>query len=200
MFKNREEAGALLADALPQYKDAVVIAIHRGGLPVARAIAQKLSLPLDVLIVKKIGHPDDPELAIGAVAAHSHELNSLARHIPEEHVSKNIARIQKEIHARTKLLRGEREQLNLAGKTAILVDDGIATGATIILATHVVRTQNPKEVVIAIPVAPAETLPQIENVADNVICLNAPLSFLSVGAFYADFREVDDEEVQGMLR
>ena len=202
MFKDREEAGALIADALANYKrkDALVLALPRGGLPVARVIARQLSLPLDILVVKKLGHPDDPELAIGAVSEHDYELNSLARSVSQHYIKEQIKKLQNTIITRTAFLRENKSAQAIRNRIIILVDDGVATGATMILAIHVLRKQQPREIVIATPVAPLETVSQLENVADTVVCLQKPVQFTAVGVFYQNFNEVDDATAQALLR
>lgn len=201
-FRNREEAGALLAQRLQEFDltNAIVFALPRGGVPVGAAIAKRLNLPLDVLIVKKIGFPGDPELAIGAAGEKEYELSTLAREVPKQYLTEQISNLQKEIKERTRLLRGNKPAQKVEGKIAIIVDDGAATGATMILAAHMIRKQNPKQIIIAIPVGPLETIPQLENVAEEVICLETPRIFGAVGQFYEDFHEIDDKTAQELLR
>ncbi|MDD1776104.1 MAG: phosphoribosyltransferase [Candidatus Methanomethylicus sp.] len=207
IFKDRQEAGRRLAEALVNFKgkDTIVLAIPRGGVVVAYEIAQVLGAPLDIIIPRKIGAPMNPELAIGAVSQDGTVvLNddyikylSISHRFIESEVSEQI----KEIERRMRLYRPQFKPLPiLEGKVVIIVDDGIATGATIKAALKSIRSQKPQELVIAIPVGPEDTINLLKREADQVICLEIPHSFNAVGDFYEDFRQTEDEEVIELLK
>jgi putative phosphoribosyl transferase len=205
-FKNRAQAGKLLAKALGVYAhqpDAVVLALPRGGVPVAFAVAMTLDLELDILLVRKLGLPYQPEYAIGAVG--SGGVRVLQPGVPgllgvtQEQVDAITARELLEIERRTRLYRGGRAQPVLAGRTVIIVDDGIATGSTMLAAVQVARGHDARRVVVAAPVAPPDTLAALEAVADEVVCLAAPPHFRAVSQWYETFDQTSDEEVQDLL-
>lgn len=206
-FQNRQEAGRLLAEQLAQYKnrqDLLVLAIPRGGVVVGYEVARALGAPLDVYITRKVGAPHNPELAIGAVASDGtlvldHNLIDLlgvSRDYIEEEASKERAEIQR----RLAKYRGERSSPQIEGKVAILVDDGIATGATVSATIQALRKSNPKELVLAIPVGPRDTVERLKVQTDKLICLHAPEVFWAVGSFYLDFGQTTDEEVISLLQ
>lgn len=209
IFADRTEAGARLLPhiraALPEGCDLVVIALPRGGVPVARVIASALKAPLDVVMVRKVGLPGQPELAVAAVT------NGAA---PALHINADVARtaglsraeIERlaepalaEIARRRALWHGARPMLSLAGKTVLVVDDGIATGASLRAALDWLRAQGAERLIVAIPVAPREILPLLAGQATSVICLATPSPFYAVSAHYADFRQVSDAEVTAAL-
>ncbi len=206
MFKNRKEAGRLLAEALRQYrqqKNALVLGIPRGGVVVAWEVAQALELPVDVIVIKKIGFPGQEEFAVGAVGLDDFIINEdvMRRHdIPERYIHSQIDLKQREARRRHTLLRGDKPPVGLREKTVLLVDDGLATGTTMAMAVRMVARQNPREVVVAIPVAPPDVVSNMKGLADSVVCLRQPPDFRAVGQFFGDFREVTDEEVQILLR
>ena len=207
VFSNRVEAGRMLAGALSSYrdKDVVVLGIPRGGLPVAREVAQALKAPLDIVVVRKLGAPSQPELGIGAVVDGDHPraifnqevIESLG--VGDEYIKREIDRQLKEIKRRETAYRGGQPPIPLAGKTVIVVDDGIATGSSVRAALRGVRRAKPKKVVLAIPVAPAETLEALRGDTDEIVCLETPEDFFAVGQFYRDFHQVGDDEVKHIL-
>lgn len=200
-YRDRNEAGMLLAGQLQKYRntDSIVLAIPGGGVPVGFVIAGQLGLPLDIIPVKKIGHPLNREIAIGAVSmddswAESHPDVS-ANYIREETV-----KIQEALKKRYNACRGNLPPLELKGKTVILVDDGIATGNTLKAAIKLVRNRQPGAIVVAVPVGPMHTVKKMKNEADEFICTLEPVHFPSVGFYYADFTHVSDEEIIRLLK
>ncbi|HJV60304.1 MAG TPA: phosphoribosyltransferase family protein [Albitalea sp.] len=207
MFRDREEAGRLLAAALLErhLSRPVVLALPRGGVPVAAEVARALHAPLDLLLVRKIGAPHQPELAVAAVA----EGTPPSVVVDEETLSMSgadhayVARVANEqlaeIERRRRVyLRGAARE-PLAGRTVVVVDDGLATGSTMRAALQVVWRQSPARVVLAVPVAPAETVRQMERSVDDLVCLRQPEFFGGVGAHYEDFHQVGDDEVIAAL-
>lgn len=211
MFSDRTEAGAALAKKLLHYKgmaDAVVLALPRGGVVTGYEIAKTLGVPLDVLIVRKVGFPGEPELAVGAVAETGKTVinNSIisAYGVPESYIREEVERQKEEIRRRVNLYRGGRATgpllPNLAGKVVILVDDGVATGATIKAAIATLKEEQLKRLVVGLPVSPPETARELGRMADEFVCLLTPEGFTAVGAYYSDFRQTTDEEVVEMLK
>jgi len=205
-FRDRREAGQLLAkelDFLKDREDAVVLGIPRGGVVVAYEVAQAIGAPLDVYITRKIGAPHNPELAIGAVASDGRTVldHDLVRQlgVPKDYVEEETERQRREIERRAREYRGDRPPLDLAGKTVVVVDDGVATGATTMATLRALQKQEPKELILAIPVGPPDTVKQLGEEADRVICLSTPRLFWAVGAFYAVFDQTQDEEVKRLL-
>jgi putative phosphoribosyl transferase len=202
MFRDRNHAGELLAGLLADYRSrtrVVILALPRGGVPVAAAVSRALALPLDVLLVHKIGAPHEPELAVGAVAANGLVLldeKAIARmHISRASLSSAISAEREELLRRELLYRGCRSPLALEGVTAILVDDGLATGYTMLAAVRAVRQLRAGRVVVAVPVAPQETLDRLKPEADEVVCVEVPRRLEAVGQFYEDFSQISDEQV-----
>lgn len=207
MFRDRRHAGDLLAGLLRSYRAqtrTVVLALPRGGVPVGAVVARELALPLDVFPVRKIGAPHQPELAIGAVAAGEvlvlNELASGSMHVSQEMLDAAVTRERDELRRREQLYRGERPPLNLAGWTAILVDDGLATGYTMLSAVRAVRTHAPARIVVAVPVGPPGTIDRLRGEADEVISGHSTENMFAVGEFYEDFTQVSDEEVCAAMR
>jgi predicted phosphoribosyltransferase len=205
-FKDRRQAGKLLARELREYAgraDAVVRALPRGGVPVGFAIAQRLGIELDILLVRKLGMPGHEEYAMGAVG--SGGVRVLQPGVPgllgvsAEQVEAVTARELAELQRRERAYRGARKPLALAGRTAILVDDGVATGSTMLAAIRVARGLRPAKLVLAVPVAPPQTLAALEGEVDLLVCLSAPPLFRSVGQWYEAFDQTSDEEVQDLL-
>jgi putative phosphoribosyl transferase len=207
-FENRTDAGEKLADRLSglDLNNAVVLALPRGGVPVAAAVAERLGLPLDVIIVRKIGAPDQPELAVGAITK---------RHGVQVVVNKDIAktlRLSDEdvarlgepqipvIDRRRREYFEDRSPVPIKGRTAIVVDDGVATGATARAALQLVRQEGPAKLILALPVAPSDTLAELAGEADEVVCLATPTPFLAVGTHYRDFTQVPDSDVVAALK
>lgn len=206
LFRDRHEAGKLLAQKLLDLKDnpdAIVLGIPRGGVVVAYEVAKALNLPLDVFIARKIGAPGNPELAIGAVASDGtvilDEVSINFLGVPKRYIEKEIERQKEEIRKRLQAYRGGREGYSLQGKIVILVDDGVATGATTIVSLRAIRASNPSQLILAVPVAPPDTVEKLRREADKVICLHTPSPFWAVGAFYLNFEQTTDEEVQALL-
>lgn len=207
MFTDRREAGRKLAAlvASRQPEDPLVLALPRGGVPVADEVARQLRAPLDIVLVRKIGAPRQPELAIGAlVEGDSGELVLNERivallDVPSAYIEAERERQWNEIERRQQIYRGTRPRLSVAGKTAILVDDGVATGATVRAALQAIGRGQPRRVILAVPVAPAETLPSLIDSVDDLICLEQPVYFSAVGQFYDDFRQLRDDEVREIL-
>jgi putative phosphoribosyl transferase len=207
MFRNRSEAGSRLAARLGHYRDrldAIVLALPRGGVVTGFEVARTLNLPLDVLIVRKIGFPLQPELAAGAVAETgsvvlNREIISMGG-LPDEFLQRELDRQKQEIARRIALYRAGRPLSGLEDMTIILVDDGVATGATIKAAIEALKREKIAKLVVALPVGPPETVEALRAMADECICLETPLAFMAVGAHYQDFTQTSDEEVVALLR
>jgi putative phosphoribosyl transferase len=208
LFRNRSEAGRALARRLLRFKDErpVVLALPRGGVPVGFEVAQALDAPLDLVLVRKIGAPFQPELAIGAVVDGGRPETVLNEEmvrefqIPKSYIAEQSARELEEIERRRELYLAGRARAPVEGRTAIVIDDGIATGATMEAALHATRRADPKRLVLATPVAPPDTIERLRAQADEVVCLATPRLFDAIGAFYDDFRQLTDEEVIDLLR
>ena len=206
VFHDRKEAGRLLAEALGRLRspDTLVLGVPRGGVVVAAEVARALDAPLDVVIARKIGAPQQPELAIGAVVSNGGRLlDERAIHylrVPTQYLEAETARQQEELRRRIAEYRGDRPAPELRGQTVIVVDDGIATGYTVRAALLSLREQEPARLVVAVPVAPVSTCDDLREVADEVICLRAPEPFLAVGAWYEEFDQTSDAEVIHLLR
>jgi putative phosphoribosyl transferase len=200
MFTNREEAAYLLAQELRQYAhtDALVMALPRGGVPLGAIIARELHLPLDIILIKKIGHPAQPEYAIGAVSLHSRVINP---HIdlPASYFDEQTEAIRAELKNRYDRYNQGRAPLPVAGRTVILVDDGIATGYTILAAAQLLQQAQATTIIVAVPVAPPRASQKLAPYIDEFICLQTPAQFQAVGQFYLDFSEVSHEEVVRLL-
>lgn len=208
LFQNRTEAGRELAQALKKYKaqHPVVLALPRGGVPVAAEVAATLDAPLDLVLVRKIGVPSQPELAMGAVTdggepaiVRNSEIIEMCGVSTEEF--KAICDEQlAEIERRRVRYLGGRARAELAGRVVIIIDDGIATGATTLAAIRAVRARKPKELVLAVPVAALDTIRKLHAEVDALVCLDTPEELGAIGYFYRDFRQVDDEEVVAILK
>lgn len=206
-FSNRTEAGRKLAAALADYRgrDPVVLALPRGGVPVGAEVAAELGASLDIVMVRKIGAPPQPELAMGAVVDGPDSLvvrnEAVIKALGVDDATFDAAcrRELAEIERRRKHLLGERPPVEVSGRTAIIVDDGIATGATTRAALRAVRKRGPASVVLAVPVAPTSTLAELAGEADDIICLEDYQDFGAIGMFYSDFRQISDQEVIDLL-
>lgn len=205
-FRNRQHAGRVLAQELAIYAvrpDVIVLALPRGGTPVAHEVAQALQAPLDVLVVRKLGVPGHEEYAMGAIASGGEQVldAELVRElgIGAEAVDEVVSNEQHELERRERTYRGNRPAPDLAGRIVILVDDGLATGATMRVAVRAVRRQEPARVVVAAPVASPEACALLHGEADDVVCAEIPDSFLGVGRWYLDFSQTSDEEVCRLL-
>ena len=208
LFADRAEAGRRLAERLLRFKDErpVILALPRGGVPVGFEVARALDAPLDLVLVRKIGAPFQPELAVGAVVdggrAETVINEGMVREfqIPETWVAEESARQLEEIERRRSLYLAGRIRAPLEGRTAIVVDDGIATGATMEAALHATRRARPKRLVLAVPVAPPDTIERLRSQVDEVVCLAMPRALGAIGWFYENFRQLSDEEVVGLLQ
>lgn len=205
-FKNREDAAIKLAAKLTEYKnesDAIILGLPRGGVPIAAKIAEILSLPFDIIITKKLTDPLNPELAFGAVTQEGTPILDTkiieTYQISENYIQKEIEKVFKEIQRRLKEYRKNKPPLNLNNKTAIIVDDGIATGSTIKAAIESAKNQNAKKIIVAVPVAPPEIIDELKKNVDEIICLEAPKFFSAVGQFYESFPQLEDAQVIEIL-
>jgi predicted phosphoribosyltransferase/dienelactone hydrolase len=205
-FRDRAEAGRFLGERLARDlrgDDAVVLGLPRGGVPVARQVARALGAPLDVFLVRKLGFPGQPELAMGALASGGIRVlnESIVRELRLDGalIDSVTAREAAELARREEAYRGDRPPPDLGGRTVVLVDDGLATGATMRAAAEAVRSRVPRRIVLAVPVAPPQAVEGLRDVADDVVVLLAPEPFQAVGLWYGDFREVPDDEVRRLL-
>ncbi|HEV8723424.1 MAG TPA: phosphoribosyltransferase [Candidatus Binatia bacterium] len=203
-FADRSEAGKVLATKLMAYAhraDVLVLALPRGGVPVAYRVARVLHAPLDVFLVRKLGVPGHEELAMGAIAMGGvRVLNKEVAVYMDEAVIDAVARQeQAELQRRERLYRGDRPAPNIQGRAVILVDDGLATGSTMRAAGVALRQMQPNKIVVAVPVAAAETCDEFRNEVDEVVCAATPEPFMAVGLWYADFSQTSDEEVRELL-
>lgn len=206
-YDDRYQAGRVLVDSLKNYAkrtDVIVLALPRGGVPVGYEIAHKLSLPLDIFIVRKLGVPGHEELAMGAIASGgitvlNEEVVNLL-HIPTEAIDKIQKSEQNELLRRERVYRGTKPAPELLGKTIILVDDGIATGYTMRAAIAALKQKKPAKLIVAIPVAARSTCDEIAPLVDEIICPMRPVSFYAVGLWYNDFSQTTDDEVMQLLR
>lgn len=196
MFRNRTEAGLLLASKLKkyQYDPGVILAVPRGGVPVAYMVAKELGFPLEVILTKKIGHPMNPEYAIGAASLSDYFV------IPHDDVSQDyidneVLKIRKKLKEMYVKFMGDKSPEDLKGKTVIVIDDGIATGNTLLSTIDVIRKSDPAKIVIAVPVAPESAVSKLSKAVDDVVVVMVPENFYGVGSFYEDFDQVSDEEV-----
>jgi putative phosphoribosyl transferase len=207
IFQNREDAGRQLAARLGRYanrSDVIVLALPRGGVPVAFEVAKKLSAPLDVFLVRKLGVPGHEELAFGAISTGGvRVLNPevvQALRLPATVIAEVAAREARELERRERLYRDGRGAPELRGKTAILIDDGLATGATMRAAIAALKLQRPARIVVAVPVAAPSTVEELSGEVDEIVCAATPEPFFAVGYWYEDFSQTSDEEVRQLLR
>ncbi len=206
-FADRRDAGRRLAEALAFLKgreNLSILGVPRGGVVVAFEIARSLGAPLDVVIARKIGAPGNPELAIGAVAPDGttvlDEEIVAALEVPERYIRSASEEAQHEIQRRLRMYRGERPEPPVAGRTVVLADDGVATGATTLAAARYLRNQGPGELILAVPVGPVETVRMLSREVDRVVVLDTPEPFYAVGTFYDSFEQTTDEEVAELLK
>jgi putative phosphoribosyl transferase len=205
-FQNRSEAGQLLGERLGYFTSErpVVLGLPRGGVPVAFEVAQALASPLDVLVVRKLGVPFHPELAFGAIGEDDAQVLN-TRLVQRLGLSKDtiaeVARHERaELIRRVEFYRGDRTALALIGRTVVIVDDGLATGATARVAVEVARARKAKRIIVAVPVSPREAVAELRTLADEVISLQVPTRFEAVGEWYEDFNQTTDDEVTSLLR
>lgn len=203
-FKDREDAGRQLAQRLSSYKDpdVVIYALPRGGVVTAIEIARTLHAPLDLIIPRKIGHPSNPEYAIGAVAEDGHLTANSAEiaTIDGQWLRTEIERQRTEARRRRETYLAGAPSIDIAGKTAIIVDDGIATGLTMKCAIVELKHRNPKKILVAVPVAPSDSIVEIGALVDEVICLSTPEYMGAIGAFYDSFPQIEDAEVVKLMQ
>jgi len=204
MFADREDAGKQLAKALAKYKNkknTLILAIPRGALVIGEILHKELDAPLDIIVTKKIPHPMSEEYAIGAVGPGGEFFvdGDAASGVGGEYIEAQRARLEKLVEEKYGRYRGKRPKPAIKGKTVILIDDGIATGSTMLAAIHVVRKMGAAKVVVAVPVAPPDSIAKIAVEADEVVCLAQPTPFFAIGAFYKDFRQVEDDEAIAIL-
>jgi len=202
IFANRHEAGQKLAKKLSKYKNkkgVIVLGIPRGGVEVAFDIAKKLKVPLSIVVTKKIGHPFDSELAIGAASPGNYIVDEEYKNeAGEVYIKKAVKELNIEIGRRYKnYIKGKKPELK--NKIVILVDDGLATGFTMLAALRYVKSQNPKKIIVAVPVAAQDSFEKVKIQADELICLQIPVFFSAVGSFYQDFMQLEDKEVKFYL-
>jgi putative phosphoribosyl transferase len=204
-FADRLEAGRLLADELSHRRlspETVVLALTRGGVPVGFSVADRLKLPLDFIVARKIGIPWQPQLAMGAIAGAVRILDDrMIREleIAPEDVDRVVRREQAEMNRREELYRGGQPALDPKGRTALLIDDGLATGSTMLAAVRHVRTLKPARVIIGVPVASEQAAGRLRREVEDLVCLAIPEFFLAVGAWYREFTQVTDTQVQDLL-
>jgi predicted phosphoribosyltransferase len=205
LFRNRTEAGRKLAAALTEFKgkDLVILAIPRGGVVVAGEVAKALGAPLDIVVTRKIEAPGEPEYALGAVTQEGDVI--MDRQVAEslgatkEYLDSQVKKKREEVNERMKRFRGDVPYPDLEGKVVIIVDDGIATGSSVGAAVMSVKKRKPKEIVVAVPVAPKDAVETLTGDGNRVVCLETPGPFLAIGEFYGTFDQVEDEEVKSIL-
>jgi putative phosphoribosyl transferase len=200
-FRDRQDAALRLIPYLEKYKNeqGVVLAVPRGGVPIAYYISKYYNLPLELLMTKKIGHPSHEEFAIGAVSLEDYIIGD-THGAPPEYIEREVQRIRQSLKERYKKFMGDHEPVDLENKIVIIVDDGVATGNTILSSIKMLRRKRPKKIVVAVPVAPADTAEKIRKQVDDFICLSTPEMFIGVGLHYLDFSQVSDEEVSRLLK
>lgn len=205
-FRDRRHAGRVLAEYLHEYadrNDVIVLALPRGGVPVAYEVATALHLPLDVVVVRKLGVPGYPELAMGAIASGGVQVlnDDVVSQLPdaEQWIARVANEERKELERRELFYRDARPRPDLRGKTVILIDDGLATGATMRAAARALKQQGVAHLVLAVPVASPETCDEFRGEVDHIVCAFTPGSFAGVGQFYEDFSQTSDDEVRALL-
>jgi len=205
IFNDRTEAGTLLATKLTKFrnnKDAVIVAIPRGGLPIGYTVAKNLGLPLEIVLTKKIGHPFHKEFAIGAVSLTGRILSNDANDISMEYIEQETERIRDILKQRHNYYYGKKKPIILKDKIVIVVDDGVATGQTLMASIQLIADQKPSQIVVALPVGPPSTINKINNMPNvtKTICLKTPYDFRAVGLYYHEFEQVSDEEALRYLK
>jgi predicted phosphoribosyltransferase len=200
ILKDRKEAGMLLSEKLEKYQhsDAIILSVPRGGVPIGYEIAKNLHLPLDIILSKKIGHPSNKEFAIGAVSLDSTIIDAKID-VPIAYIETEIKHLRDSLQAKYNLYMGNKKPADVKGKTILIVDDGIATGNTLLACIEMLRKKNPKKIIVAVPVVPEDVVPIFQQKSDEFVYLIASNDFRGVGRFYEDFDQVNDEEVIRML-
>lgn len=200
IFKNRKEAGEILAGKLLKLnsKDTIVLAVPRGGVPVGFEVARLLQVPLEPIMIKKIGHPANKEYAIGATSMDEFFIAS-QEHIPKEYIDAELVLIRKRLTEMYSKFMGQKKPTNLKGMNVILVDDGMAMGHTMMATLHVVKKSLPNQIIVAIPVASNNAVKLVKTLANVVVCIYIPDEFYGVGSFYEDFDQLTDKEVIGFF-
>lgn len=201
IYANRLDAAERLIPLLKEYanNETIVLAIPRGAVPMGYHIAKALHVPFDILLVKKIGYPGNPELAVGSVSVNGRIIDPEFA-LRKEYIDAETKRLQTTLKERELRLRGNQPAAELRGQTVIIIDDGIATGNSMLAAVSLVKNQHPSKIIVAVPVASPRSLSKIEKIADEVICLHAPQDFIAVANYYNDFSEVNDDEVSTTLQ
>ena len=196
MYYDRLDAGLILAKALEKYRNdpGVVLAVPRGGVPVAFVVARELGFPLDILLTKKIGHPVNSEYAIGAISL-TDKFIVPHEDVSQEYIDAETARIRTRLREMYTKFKGDKEPEPLDNKTVIIIDDGIATGNTLLSTINMLRKSNPAKIVIAVPVASESSIEKLSTLVDDIVCPLVPETFFGVGAFYRNFNQVSDAEV-----
>lgn len=204
-FTDRFAAAKELSKKLQKYKEdknTIILAIPRGGLQTGYILAKELNLPLDIVLTKKIGYPGNREYAIGAVSLKSYIVDeSMVKtgKVSQEYIERKVVEIRKFLEERYKRYRGDKEPCTVRGKTVIITDDGVATGKTILAAIDLLREDDPKKIIVAVPVGPPDTINHLKMKADEVVCVLVPEMFYAIGQFYSDFTQVEDEEAIRIL-
>ncbi|MBI2270397.1 MAG: phosphoribosyltransferase [Bacteroidetes bacterium] len=200
-FRDRKDAAQKLIPYLNKYRDqkVVILAIPRGGIPIAHPIAKTYNFPLDLLMTKKIGHPFQPEFAIGAVSPEDYIIDDQFS-VDQTYIDSEVKRIRESLKERYKKCMGDHKPVGLENKVVIIIDDGVATGHTILSAIKMLRQKKPKKIVVAVPVAPGETAEKIKREVDDFICLYTPTPFIGVGLHYLDFSPVYDDEAIHLVK
>jgi putative phosphoribosyl transferase len=200
ILQDRKEAAMLLSEKLKKYQgsDAIILAVPRGGVPIGYEIAKNLHLPLDIILSKKIGHPLNKEFAIGAVSLDSSFIDDHPE-ISTAYIESEIKKLRESLQDKYNLYMGNRKPTDVKGKTVILVDDGIATGNTLLACIAMLRKSKPQKIVVAVPVVPFDTVNVFQKKSDEFVYLIASKEFRGVGGFYEDFDQVNDDEVIRML-
>lgn len=201
MFIDRYDAAQQLVKKLEKFrnKNAIIIAIPRGGVPLAYYISKTLNLPLEIFLSKKIGHPNNPEFAIGSVTLNGVMLDDTSNDVSQDYLKTEIDRILRSLKEKFILFMGDRKPIDLKNKTVIIVDDGIATGNTIQATVDVIKKNKPKKIIISVPVAPHSATKKFSNKVDEFICLHTPKDFIGVGQYFERFPQINDQEVIQLL-
>lgn len=202
MFRDRIDAANQLVEKLEKYKGqkaAIILAVPRGALEIGKVLAKKLKLPLDIALTKKLGAPGNPEYAIGAVSLTGEVLEDTMG-IPENELQYEIKRLREELKKKYEMYHGKKKPPVLKGKTVIIVDDGVATGRTLLATIEMIKKEKPKKLVVAVPVGPPDSIKMLKEHVDEVVCLKTPSPFFAIGMFYRQFDQVEDKEAIKLLK